>query len=192
LTKDTHALEPREQRFIDEYLKDLNGAAAAVRAGYSARSAKHTASRILGRQRVADAIAIRSKELTEKVGVTQERIIEQLARIAFQDARKFFDDKGNLKPITELDDEAAAALAGFDIEDTLVGKGDDSVTFRARGPSRARELAHEPGPDEWQSDIRSTAMSARRSPEGTALRRGDPHGDRQRPRHRQEQRWSPG
>lgn len=56
--------------------------------------------------------------------VTVDRVIAELAKLAFLDIRKAFDEAGNLKPIHELDDDTAAAIAGLEVEDLYEGRGD--------------------------------------------------------------------
>ena len=65
----------REARFIEEYLKDLNGAQAAIRAGYSAHSAKEIAYEILTRPHIQDAVAEAKAELRRRVGVDTEFVL---------------------------------------------------------------------------------------------------------------------
>ena len=114
-------LKPAHQRFAVEYLKDHNATQAYIRAGYTAKpaSAEANARRLLGNARIAAAIAGAEKEMLAKVqedtGITLERTLREIARGAFHDPRKFFDESGGLKRITDLDDDTAAALAGFDV-----------------------------------------------------------------------------
>ena len=82
-------LAPREARFVDEYLLDLNGARAAVRAGYSARSARQLAARLLAKPSVRAEVDRRRQELAHRTGIEQERILDELASIAFSDMRDF-------------------------------------------------------------------------------------------------------
>jgi phage terminase small subunit len=119
---------PDVKVFIREYLKDPNGRRAAIAAGYSAASADSQASRLLKNVKVRAEIdkveAERLAKVQEETGITLERTLREIAKGAFHDPRKFFDEAGNLKPITELDDETAAALAGFDVtEERERGEG---------------------------------------------------------------------
>lgn len=71
-------LTPKVQRFIDEYLIDLNGAAAAKRAGYSARTAKEIAYELLGKPAVAEAITAAKAARAARVEVDQDAILRKL------------------------------------------------------------------------------------------------------------------
>lgn len=81
-------LTPRQRRFVDEYLIDLDGTHAAIRAGYRRSAAKHYGSHLLRRPDVAAAIAAAMAERSRRTGITPERVLEELARIAFVDWRK--------------------------------------------------------------------------------------------------------
>lgn len=114
-------LKPKPRAFAVEYLKDKNATQAYIRAGYSARgnSAEVNAARLLRNAQVSAAIAKAEQEMLAKVqedtGITLERTLREIARGAFHDPRRFFDESGGLKRIVDLDDDTAAALAGFDV-----------------------------------------------------------------------------
>jgi phage terminase small subunit len=76
-------LTPRQAAFVAEYMVDLNGAAAAVRAGYSANSAKEQAARLLTNANVQAAIAAAQAERSEQTRLKAIDVVEQLRRIAF-------------------------------------------------------------------------------------------------------------
>ena len=76
-------LTDKQRKFCDEYLIDLNATQAAIRAGYSPKTAEQTASRLLRNVKVQEYIAKRQKELSRSTEITQERVIKELALIAF-------------------------------------------------------------------------------------------------------------
>lgn len=71
-------LTPKRQRFIEEYLIDLNGTQAAIRAGYSARTANRIATEILSKPDIQRELAARRAALSEKTELTAEWIVRQL------------------------------------------------------------------------------------------------------------------
>lgn len=77
------ALTPKQQRFCDEYLIDLNATQAAIRAGYSEKTAYRTGADNLRKPQIEEYIAKRQKELSRSTEITQERVIKELALIAF-------------------------------------------------------------------------------------------------------------
>lgn len=107
-------LPPRQQRFVNEYLIDLNATQAAIRAGYSAKTADVQGPRLLGNVGVAAAIAKAQAKRSERTGITADRVLQELARIGFSDLRKAVSWSGGtveLKSSAELDDDTAAAVA---------------------------------------------------------------------------------
>jgi phage terminase small subunit len=113
-------LTDKQIRFCEEYLIDLNATQAAIRAGYSEKTAGQIGEQNLKKLEIQSHIQKRQKELQAKTGITQERVLKELAAIAFSDVRKFYDEDGRLKQITELDDDVAAAMSGMDIEELTV------------------------------------------------------------------------
>ncbi|MFB3154045.1 MAG: terminase small subunit [Candidatus Acidiferrales bacterium] len=75
----TGKLTPRQQRFVEEYLTDLCASQAALRAGYSEKTAKQIGSRLLTHVDVQAAIEKGKAELSERAGVSQEWVVEKLA-----------------------------------------------------------------------------------------------------------------
>ena len=82
-------LTERQKRFADEYLVDLNGKQAAIRAGYSERTAEAQASRLLSNVKVQHHIQKRRKERVERTEITQDMVLFELAAIAFSNAADY-------------------------------------------------------------------------------------------------------
>lgn len=76
-----HALSPRQERFVSEYLADLNATQAAIRAGYSERTAKAQASRLLTKANVASAIAVAKHARAESVGIDAAWVLKQAVEL---------------------------------------------------------------------------------------------------------------
>jgi phage terminase small subunit len=89
----------KQQRFIAEYMTDLNATQAAIRAGYGERGASVQANRLLRNAKVAAEIAERTGERLMKLDITAERVLDELARIAFADARRLYRADGLAKAI---------------------------------------------------------------------------------------------
>ncbi len=121
------ALTAKQQRFVDEYLKDLNGTQAAIRAGYSAKSAAVIAAENLIKPNVQVAISECMQQRSSRTGITADRVLQELGRLAFLDIRKAYNADGSLKPVHELDDDTAAAVAGMDVAE--IGSGEDVIGF---------------------------------------------------------------
>ncbi|QNK65890.1 terminase small subunit [Variovorax sp. PAMC26660] len=119
------ALTKKQQRFVDEYLIDLNGKQAAIRAGYTVRRAEVTASELIANRKVSEAITQKMQIRAQRTGITQDRVLQELARIAFFDIRRLYNEDGGMKAPHELDDDAAAVLAGVDVTEEFEGRGED-------------------------------------------------------------------
>lgn len=112
-----YELPPKQQAFIVNYLANgFNATKAAQEAGYSAKTADSQASRMLKDVKVAAVIAARSKATVAKAEISAERVIEEIARLAFLDPRRLFTADGRLKEISELDEDVAAAIAGIEVK----------------------------------------------------------------------------
>jgi phage terminase small subunit len=122
-------LTARQKLFVLEYLKDLNATQAAIRAGYSPKTAQEQSSRLLSNVMVAEEIAKEDKKLFDKLELTAEMVLKGVKQQAFYDVRNFFDEKGNPKEIHELDDQTADAIAGFEFVTLYEGTGDQKHPF---------------------------------------------------------------
>ena len=77
-------LNARQQRFVEEYLIDLNATQAAIRAGYKKTEYTDTnANKLLENTRIREAIDKAMAERSKRTGINQDRVIQELARIAF-------------------------------------------------------------------------------------------------------------
>ena len=104
---DENGLTEKQARFCEEYLIDLNGRQAAIRAGYSPHRADVQASTLLANRKVSAYIDRRMAVLSKRTGVTQERIIRELARIAFIDPTELINmSEAELHDDTSADDRA--------------------------------------------------------------------------------------
>lgn len=109
------ALTARQAAFVREYLVDLNATQAAIRAGYSEKTAYSIGQENLKKPEIQAALKEEMDKRAERTEITADKVLKEFAKLAFFDPRNLFDDKGNPKDITELDDSTAAALAGLDV-----------------------------------------------------------------------------
>jgi len=125
--KGPRRLNAKVLRFVDEYLVDMNSTQAAIRAGYSAKTAHAQGSRLLRDALVQDAIAAGMAARSKRTQITQDMVLEELAKLAFSDPREFFREDGTLKHPQELSDRAAAALAQFEVREEFDNEDPDEV-----------------------------------------------------------------
>lgn len=117
-------LTAKQQRFVEEYLIDLNATQAAIRAGYSPKTAKEIGSETLSkpniRAHVDEALAERSK----RTGINADRVVRELARIAFVNAADVINfDSATLSENASEDDTAAIASVRVKTIPTDAGEG---------------------------------------------------------------------
>ncbi|MBB6465593.1 phage terminase small subunit [Aminobacter lissarensis] len=123
------AMTSKRERFVQEYLVDGNAKQAAIRAGYSAKSAEVEGCRLLRDAKVAAAIAAGQAKAADQLSFTKAQVIEELRRIGFADIRKAvkWGPKQHLREMvdgtivvssgvtlidsSEIDDATAAAIS---------------------------------------------------------------------------------
>ena len=116
----------KQKRFVAEYQKDSNGAQAAIRAGFSPRTAREIAYQLLHKtSHVMEAIQREEDERLRQIGVTREKALTELARIGLSDIRKLYDEDGRLKHPKDWDPDTAAAVAGVEVTEEFEGTRKD-------------------------------------------------------------------
>lgn len=83
------ALTDKQKRFANEYLVDLNAKKAAIRAGYSEKTAEQMGYQLLQKTSVLEFISNRQKAIESRTEITQDKVIAELAKIGFADATDF-------------------------------------------------------------------------------------------------------
>ena len=98
----------KQKRFVEEYLIDLNATQAAIRAGYSPDTAKSIGSENLTKPDIQARIAKAMAERSRRTGVNADRVVMELAKIAFVNAGDVIDaETATVKPDAARDDTAA-------------------------------------------------------------------------------------
>lgn len=138
--KTFNELTTQQQIFIKELLatRDFNASEAARKAGY-----KHpttSANKLLNNKAIAAAIGKEIYERASKLEITAERVLLELARIAFVNPQSLFDTHGQLLDISKMPEDAARALSGFDIETKTSSYGEDEVTTTTIKPRMWNKL----------------------------------------------------
>jgi phage terminase small subunit len=109
-------MTPKQARFVAEYLIDLNATQAAIRAGYSAKTANVVGPRLLVNVGISAAIQAGQRVQLSRAGVSKERLLQELGRVALARVSDYFDPitKAARHP-SDLTPDAAAALGGFEV-----------------------------------------------------------------------------
>ncbi|WP_152051812.1 terminase small subunit [Tautonia marina] len=125
----SETLTPKQEKFAQKFV-EIDNASESYRFAYDAENMSDEAIAVEAcRLRDNPKVALRIEELRKyqlkRHEATADRVIAELARLAFLDIRKAFDEEGNLKPIHELDDDTAAAISGLEVETLFEGKGSE-------------------------------------------------------------------
>ena len=116
--KHGHKLTPKQSRFVDEYLVDLNATQAAIRAGYSERTAQMIGSENLSKPIISEKIALAQAERSKRTQVTSDRVVTELAKIGFSDLRRVFTAQGHIIDPADWDDDTAGAISSLEVVHT--------------------------------------------------------------------------
>lgn len=127
------ALTPKQERFVAEYLIDLNATQAAIRAGYSAKTAKQAGSENLSKPDVAEAVQAAMKKREQRTEITQDRVLKELAKLGFANMQDYMSVTKEGEPFADLSKltrDQAAAITEFTVEDFTEGRGEDARDVR--------------------------------------------------------------
>lgn len=112
-------LTPKQERFVQEYLIDLNATQAAIRAGYSKKTAAAIGAENLIKPYLGEAIAERKAQLAKKAGVTAEQIVSEMANIGFSNMQNYLDLSDPENPtidLSKITPQQASAIAETRVE----------------------------------------------------------------------------
>jgi phage terminase small subunit len=114
----------KQKRFCEEYLIDLNATQAAIRAGYSPKSAHAIATENLQKPAIRARVDAALAEQSKRTGVTADRVVRELARVAFANSQDVIDyDNATIKADATRDDTAAVASVRVKTTPTAYGNG---------------------------------------------------------------------
>jgi phage terminase small subunit len=121
-------LNAKQTLFVQGVIEGKSGTEAAELAGFGPKNPGGSAAALMRRPNIAAAIAVGRDRLARKHEITADRLLSQLAIVAFGDVRALFDAGGRLKGIHELDENVARLL---DIEASYGGEGGNVVKMKA-------------------------------------------------------------
>ncbi len=123
-------LTDKQQRFVKEYLIDLNATQAAIRAGYSEKTAGQIGEQNLKKLEIQNAIHVAQQEISKRTDITIDRVLNEYAKIAFSDVRNILTTDGGLKDAFEWDDDTAGAVASIKSFEVTTPEGEKLGTNR--------------------------------------------------------------
>ena len=129
-------LSTKQQRFVDEYCVDFNGTQAAIRAGYSVKTANAQAARLLANVNIKKALEEKKTEIAEESKLKASDVIDELRKIAFSDITQvmsFSASKAKIKSSRKLSEDAKKIVAS--VSQTQAG-----LTVKLHDKVKALEL----------------------------------------------------
>jgi len=136
-------LNDRQALFVKEYLVDLNATQAAIRAGYSKKTAGQQGERLLKNVEIAKAIQQGMAEREKKVAVDAEYVVNKLHEIAEMDVLDIMNDDMSFKPISQWPKVWRQYLSGIDISELITGVGDEvslRILKKIKWPDKVKNL----------------------------------------------------
>lgn len=119
-------LTAKQQRFVDEYLIDLNATNAAIRAGYSPDTAKEQGYQLLHKTSLSNAIAQAIAHRSRRTGISQDRVLMELAKVAFVNANDVIDpDSATVRPNAAEEDLACIQAVKVKTSESEMGSSSE-------------------------------------------------------------------
>lgn len=105
------ALTPKQERFCEEYIIDLNGAAAARRAGYSEKTAHEQAAQLLAKLSIQQKISELRKGISDNNGNLIQKVIDELVKVGFSNIQDYIGAGNSVVDMSSIDEGKAAAVS---------------------------------------------------------------------------------
>ena len=122
-------LTPKQQTFVREYLVDLNATQAAIRAGYSERTANEQGARLLANVSVARAVQAAMDARAERTEITADKVLKELAKIGFSDIRRAVNwySQANVAAIDDIEGEIEDGSVRFAVANQVELVSSDEI-----------------------------------------------------------------
>jgi phage terminase small subunit len=134
-------LNPQQQMFVSEYLKDRIAGKAAARAGYSKKNADQIGYQLLQKPSVRAAADAGLEKLLADNNLTAARVMKEIARLATFDVAKLYDDDGKLKDISKIDADTRASIIGIEVEGAKTNKAGQTTKVKVADKVAALRMA---------------------------------------------------
>jgi phage terminase small subunit len=115
-------LTPQQLRFCEEYIVDLNGSEAAVRAEYSRKSSRSIASELLAKPQIQEKISELKAERSKRVEVTADDVLKTLKTAVDLDIFQLLNAKGEWKPLKDIPPEIRKLITSVEFDPYDPGK----------------------------------------------------------------------
>lgn len=123
------ALTKKQQRFCEEYLLDLNATQAAIRAGYSEKTANEQGSRLLANVSVVKFIQSAIEKRTERTEINTDYVLNRLSEIDKMSVRDIMNDDMTLKPLKDWPEVWCSSISAIDVSEIASGQKDSDAAL---------------------------------------------------------------
>ena len=117
---DNQKLTMKQEKFCQEYVIDLNGTQAAIRAGYSEPTAQEQSSRLLSNVIIKDRVEALQSKIQERTEITADSVVKELAKIGFMSIDELYNESGDIKAVHSLSDKAKASVSSVKITEKAI------------------------------------------------------------------------
>lgn len=128
----------KQKRFVEEYLIDLNATQAAIRAGYKVDNARQTATENLKKPYISEAIEKALAERSRRTGINQDRVVQELAKIAFVNITDIVNNNCEIRP--DVDEADLAAIESVKVKTIPTKNGETGVEREVKISSKLKAL----------------------------------------------------
>lgn len=134
------ALTDKQEMFCREYLIDLNATQAAIRAGYSAKTANRTASENLSKPDIQSRIAELKAQRNDLVGINATYVLNRLVEIDQMDVLDILNSTGELKPVSQWPKVWRTTLSGLDVVEMSSEGNTAALLKKIKWPDKVKNL----------------------------------------------------
>lgn len=120
--KKNNQISKKQDRFCQEYMIDFNGTQAAIRAGYSKKTANEQAAQLLAKLSIKTRVKELQDELAKKTSLTAQMVIDELRKVGFANIKDYLDDSNDVKSLLSIDEQKAAAVSSIKITEQQYGE----------------------------------------------------------------------
>jgi phage terminase small subunit len=132
-------LSAKQEAFCREYIVDLNGSQAAIRAGYTESASRVTASELLAKGNIQARVSELIGKRNDAVDVDAIYVLRRFLEIDQMDVADILTDGGDIKPIKEWPKVWRTTLSAIDIQ--VINSGDfEAITKKIKWPDKLRNL----------------------------------------------------
>ena len=126
----------KQIKFCREYIIDFNGTQAAIRAGYSKKTANEQSSKMLAKVNIQDFIKKLIQEQIKRTEITADKVVEEFAKVAFANSKDYYNKNNHLIAVPDLSDDKAAAIAEITFR-KIPGGQEDEIKYRLHSKIQA-------------------------------------------------------